>query len=73
MRFATSEERDTTMQHGAEEGAKGTVRADRRGAGEDRGVKPGAAVACAAQGGHARIAAHGVDCWWLLWHGAAVP
>ena len=40
MRFETTEERDTTMQYGVEEGAKCGLRAHRRGAGEDRSVRP---------------------------------
>ena len=39
MRFETTEERDTTMQYGVEEGAKARLRAHRRAAGEDRGVR----------------------------------
>ena len=57
MRFETTEQRDTTMQYGVEEGAKaGFARIDallRRSRHE-----AGGAVACAAQGGHARAAAH---------------
>ena len=41
MRFETSEQRDTTMQYGVEEGAKaGFARID-AGTGEDRGLSPG--------------------------------
>jgi uncharacterized protein YndB with AHSA1/START domain len=54
MRFETTEQRDTTMQYGIEEGAKGASRASTRCWRRSRRE----AVACAAQAGQARAAAY---------------
>jgi Activator of Hsp90 ATPase homolog 1-like protein len=62
MRFATSEERDTTMQYGVEEGAKGGSRRSTHCWRRSR-REAGAVVACAVLGGHAHMLCTEVDCW----------
>ena len=58
MHFATTEERDTTMQYGVEEGRRRASRASTRCSRRSR-REAWAAVACAAQGGHAGVTEHG--------------
>ena len=63
MRFDTTEERDTTMQYGVEEGAKGGFARDRRVAGEDRGVRPVPRSRAQRKADTLALLRTEVDCW----------